>query len=193
MDRHRHALDTMMSALIAEWGLKAVVGWLAQYDAHTDSSRTQNLSLRSSKSGGLHFLQMVDDLVIPMDVKVSVKEFVNLYNSKAVLPNLDDIKHLLMVAGGRPPTIKSRVDGLRKILEIFQRSEPKVVLQLIEVGKRTTVSRLGPLIEAIASVGDRIDRRPFTPDAGSSDELKPTGQEDKLSEKLPGHTLKTPD
>jgi hypothetical protein len=162
-------LRSLLSVLVDAWGYSAVRDCLDALHGSDDSQSldaNREAKKRSRKAEKPTASSLAAKLSLPPEQKRLIQSLAERYDSKLFLPTAGDIRYFFEMHGEAPPSSKQRSEIFRRVLKVLSTMQEGTLLRIIEDDAHTGPSRLGPLSEAMRSVGEQrsIDRD-FTPGA----------------------------
>jgi hypothetical protein len=160
-------LRSLLGVLVDEWGYGPVRDCL---DALGASDEAQSLEAsrgaekRSRKTEKPTARSLAAKISLPPEQKRLIQSLAERYDSKLFLPTAGDIRYFFEIHGETPPSSKQRSEAFRRVLKVLSAMRETTLQKIIEDDAHTGPSRLGPLSEAMRSVGEqRSIGRDLTP------------------------------
>ncbi|WP_156428174.1 hypothetical protein [Novosphingobium sp. FSW06-99] len=165
MKSRKQLLNSLLKALLAEWGTDEVRSSLEKAIAEHASERSQwSFRSDSPRVERATALQLVDRLEVQKNVKQPLRILATRFDQKDFLPSIADVREFIIMAGQRPPAIKNRQESFRNLLRILLDLSPERLQQMAEAANHAGPAQLGPISDAIAAAGERLPRRNHEPE-----------------------------
>lgn len=162
----KHLLVDLLQTLVREWGFDEVQKSLANIFPASDDigegalirkrSRPQTSGrdvTRSGRPSARELVSKINDLNDKRDALVTIALK---FDQKEFLPTVADMKEFLAMMGEETGALKDRSDGFRRLLNHLTQLPIERLERLASGTSYSGPSRLGPLSDAIKSVGAAI-------------------------------------
>jgi len=170
MKMHKTVIVKMLGTMVDEWGLEEVADGLRKLAAERGvglfDSRPGVKILGARKRSKLNAMQQIDRAQVPPEKRAILVVLAKRFDQKSFLPSLADIREFLTMSGQSPPAIKDRSDAFRSLLRFLQELPIERLNEIASSESHSGPSRLGPLSEAIAAAGGRIQRQSIFEEIG---------------------------
>jgi len=156
-------LRSLLSVLVDAWGYSAVrdcLDALHSSDEARSVEASRGADKRSKKAEKPTASSLAAKLSLPPEQKRLIQSLAERYDSKLFLPTAGDIRYFFEIHGETPPSSKQRNEIFRRVLKLLSAMQEGTLQKIIEDDAHSGPSRLGPLSEAMRSVGEQrsIDR-----------------------------------
>ncbi len=157
-------LRSLLAALVDEWGHQAVRDRLDEFRGmggeHAVAALAQE-GRRGKPESGHQALEkptassLAAKVSLPPGQKQLIEQLAIQYDGKRFLPTSGDIRYFFEVHGEEPPTAKQRSETFRRVLRLLSTMPESALRKMIDDDAHSGPSRLGPLSEAMRSVGEQ--------------------------------------
>lgn len=153
--RHR-LLDALIKALIEEWGREKVEASIKHVCGEM-ADRPQKRPLPEGRFGkhASTALSVASRIEIDDERRKLILEIAERYDQREFLPNMEDWKEFMILAGRRSGGARTRTDAFKLMLPHLRGLSVHQLNELIEFSRNTGPSRLGPISDAISEAGRR--------------------------------------
>lgn len=172
-------LSSLLRALVDEWGYGPVQDRL---NALRWSNEAQSLGVsrgNEQRSGRKAERPTASALVakisLPPEQKRLIQNLAERYDRKQFLPTAGDIRYFFEIHGQTAPSSKQRGEAFRRVLEVLSTMQDSALRKIIDDDAHSGPSQLGPLSEAMRSVGEQrligrdLAPEPISDPGGNSD------------------------
>lgn len=165
-------LSSFLKLLVDEWGYDLVRDHL---NALSGINEAQSLGLdvgnkqcSKEKPKKPTASVLAAKINLPPEQKHLIQNLAERYDSKRFLPTIGDIRYFFEMHGESAPSSKQRSEAFRQVLKVLSTMQENALRKLIEDDAHSGPSRLGPLSEAIRTVGEqRLIGHDLTPESVS--------------------------
>lgn len=152
-------LSSLLRVLVDEWGYGPVRDclnalWGVNEAQSLEESRGSEQHSRG-KAEKLTASALAAKITLPPEQKRLIQDLAERYDSKLFLPTAGDIRYFFEIHGETAPSIKQRSETFRRVLKVLLTMQESALRKIIEDDAHSGPSRLGPLSEAMRSVGER--------------------------------------
>jgi hypothetical protein len=157
MKSQKTLLNTLLQAVVDEWGREEVVNSLAlitrPYPIDIDSN-----SHASRRKVKLSAVEQVRRVPLTGDRKELLLRLAERYDFKQFLPSVADVREFLIMMGEKPLGMKDRKGAFTILLRTLTKLPVEALQQINGNAMYSGPSELGPLSDAIAAAGARLNR-----------------------------------
>jgi hypothetical protein len=160
-------LGRLLAALVDEWGYDAVNHALAGLRARRDVLQRDSPEFRRSRNAKKAKPLAVEQVAraqLADPQRRILSDLAVRFDARRIFPSVADVREFLVVMGERPGGLKDRSDAFRELLHSLSKLPVDRLQHLVANARSAGPSRLGPLSEAISSLGDSLLREPNSDD-----------------------------
>jgi len=162
MKSHQALLKRLVQALVDEWGYEEVTTALAgtTQSAVDASAPYRPKGLPARRNGRPSATAQVERAALEGEQRDALLELAASYDSKQFLPSVAHVREFLLMMGDRPSSgMKDRSIAFRSLLQRLIQLPADRLRQIATSALHSGPAELGPLSDAIATVGERLPRR----------------------------------
>jgi hypothetical protein len=152
-------LSSLIKLLVDEWGydlvrdrLNALSGINEEQSLEVSVGNKQHSREKAKKPTASVLAAKIS---LPPEQKYLIQNLAERYDSKRFLPTAGDIRYFFEMHGEAAPSSKQRIEVFRQVLKVLSAMQENALRKLIEDDAHSGPSRLGPLSEAIRTVGEQ--------------------------------------
>lgn len=164
MPYSRKLLREILATLIKHWGVAEVRHELDQMPDRQEEPSSESAqgdalapSLKARRKPTPR--QIVARYDMPDRIREDALHLASMYEAKAFLPTIADVRHFLETRGREPGSVKNRDQAFVKVIDVVLGMAPEAIRQLRNSAVHGRPSRLGPISDAIGAAGDTMRRR----------------------------------
>lgn len=162
-------LSSLLRVLVDEWGYESVRDRLDTLSVINEAQPMEVSRGKKQRSGGNAekptASMLAAKISLPQEQKYLIQNLAERYDSKLFLPTAGDIRYFFEIHGEAAPSSKQRSEAFRRVLKVLSSMQENALRKLIEDDAHGGPSRLGPLSEAIRTVGEqRLISHDLTPE-----------------------------
>jgi hypothetical protein len=170
-------LNSLLRALVQEWGYKEVVSTLTQFsNAPKGPEPKFGGSERHQRSQSATKFRAIEQLAraeLPAAQVLAWRELATRFDRKQFLPRVSDAREFLVMMGESPGTMKDRSAAFRRILKALSDLPPERLERLTNSALHSGPSELGPLSDAISAAAVSLPRH--------RESVAPSGENELIS------------
>jgi hypothetical protein len=157
----RTVLSDLLKLVINHWGAKAVFSELHRIDPDAAERYGQGVGRGQTGSAKRRLTptELARKLDIPSKRRAAIVDIAALYETKAFLPTIGDVRMFLEAREISANELKSRDQAFRHILKLLEPLPQRDIEQIRNSATHSGPMRLAPLAEAIGAASDEIRAR----------------------------------
>ena len=161
-------LKRILQPIVQEYGLGPVLSSLGQI-AEARVGRAEKLSTlggeiaKGSKRKGPtgSAPEYVDKMNLPVEKVAAVSELARRYHQKLFLPTFHDISSFCQEYEIQVPASNGRASAVPRVFKFLAELEPGEIQQIVDDGRFSGPSRLGPIADGIRNYSSAVLKQPF--------------------------------
>lgn len=174
-------LRDILRTLVGGWGKGAVFAALEALDtAPPDSKRNRGEGAAEDIAQGAEAL--VAEIELPSEHRQLMVDLAKRFDDGNAFPKLGDVRSFLLSHQQDAASLKTRVQGFKRMLPILSRMSPKGLERLIARSHHSGPADLGEISDAIRGAGEDLRGKPLTAEKETID----TGEAPVLQQSLEG-------
>lgn len=167
MKTNKTVLIKILGTMVDEWGFEEVTKGLHKVAVEHGISISGSDIQFKVRSARKHIkataVQQISKELSQSEVAPEKKKLLTglaeRFDRKEFLPSVSDVREFLIMRGQRPVGMKDRSEAFRILLRFLKELPLSVLNEIVSADSHSGPSRLGPLSEAIAAAGGRLQRQ----------------------------------
>lgn len=156
-------LESLLKAIINEWGIGKVRECLLDLETRGETAnildKTAGKSRVPRKYSRPSAVSLATKAELPSNKKQLILKLAEKFDRKEFLPTAGHIRYFCDMNNAPIGAVKQRPDAFRKVLKLLANMPEESLQLLLDHGQHTGPSALGPLSQAMRSIGEQRTQR----------------------------------